>query len=70
MFEKKLMITGLQKQSEILRELIGHLEVTPRFDADSGLFYDRMTHQVVKNLKRLRALKKNYREHWHEEMMN
>ena len=70
MYQKKLMINGLQKQRNLLKELIGHLETAPRFDADSGLFYDRLTHEVVRNLRKLRGLKKDYQEHWQQEGLN
>jgi len=58
MYQKKLMINGLQKQRTMLKELIGHLEQTPRFDADSGLFYDRLTQEVVRNLRKLKRVEK------------
>ncbi|HNV86400.1 MAG TPA: hypothetical protein PKL97_05490 [Candidatus Omnitrophota bacterium] len=70
MFERKLMMAGIQRQRDLLRELIGQLEVSPRFDADSGLFYDRITDQVVSNLKGLRKLKKDYRKHQIRECAN
>jgi len=70
MFERKLMISGIQRQRELLRELIGQLEVSPYFDADSGLFYDRVTDQVVSNLKELRKLKRDYWKNQKQELMN
>ncbi len=60
MFEKELMIAGIRKQHDLLRDLIEGLEAKPRFDAFDLSFYEERTKQVARNLKRLRRIKADY----------
>lgn len=62
MFYKSLMISGLRKQNQLLKDLLNHLESKPNFEIEDCLFYDSRTHLVANNLKRLRAIKEHYRK--------
>ena len=60
MFERQMMITGLQKQQRILSELIQEIEVKDlQGDRDWSLLSGR-TRQVAHNLRKLRKIKSGY----------
>lgn len=60
MFEKKLMISGLRKQSNLLSELIGDLEEKSGLEYGDCSFYDERTKLVARNLRKLRKIKNDY----------
>lgn len=60
MFERQLMIAGLQKQYDLLLGLIQEIENKPKLDLSGGLTFDRETKRVANNLRRLRKIKANY----------
>jgi len=60
MFEKELVISGLSRQHDLLKELIDQLEMKPNFDTEDCYFYSERTGTVASNLRRLRRIKSQY----------
>ena len=57
MFEREMILSGLQKQRNLLSGLIDELEKNQ--DLNRNL-YEGHTRQVAQNLRKLRRIKKNY----------
>lgn len=63
MFEKPLIISGLNRQITLLSELIQEMEDgCPLKSEDNSFWYNR-TRRVAANLRKLRQMEKNYRSH-------
>lgn len=60
MFEKKLMLAGLKKQNQLLKELIGGLEAKSHLDSSDWNLYHQRSGQIARNLRKLRKFKKSY----------
>ena len=56
MARKELMISGLRKQRDILKELMRLLEGKMTLGGEDCDLYDKVTLQVEKNLRNLRGL--------------
>ena len=54
MFEKEMMIAGLRKQRDTLKELIDDLEEKPRFRDEDMEYCGEVLKKVESTLKRLR----------------
>ncbi|HTL48424.1 MAG TPA: hypothetical protein VL688_10250 [Verrucomicrobiae bacterium] len=63
MFEKPLLISGLNRQIDLLGELLQQMEERSSLKSeDNTFFYDRTRH-VAQNLRKLRQIERNYRFH-------
>ena len=60
MIEKKMMISGLKKQSYLLARLIEDLEKKSELNETDFHTYDRQTKLVAGNLRKLRQIKQSY----------
>ncbi len=60
MFERELIILGLEKQKRLLGDLINGLETKPQFSDFDLSYYEYRTRQVAQNLRKLRRIKNNY----------
>jgi len=54
------LIAGLKKQHDLLNELLDLLERKSSFEAEDQLLCNERTHQIERNLKKLKQLKKKY----------
>jgi hypothetical protein len=60
MFEREMMISGLQKQQQLLENLIREIESKPAFRVPDLDFMQERTKKVANNLRRLRKIKSDY----------
>lgn len=60
MFERQLMIAGLQKQYDLLASLIEEIENKPTLRIEDVDFCQARTRRIANNLRRLRKIKSNY----------
>ncbi len=63
MFARQMMISGLQKQQELLSNLILEIENKPRLDFFDWNFCEERTKKVANNLRKLRKIKSSYRDY-------
>ncbi|MBI3316737.1 MAG: hypothetical protein HYZ85_01860 [Candidatus Omnitrophica bacterium] len=70
MFERKLMISGLRRQRQIIDELILSLEKTPCLDSPDFFHYERTSRQLIRNLNRLRKIKADYQTFLYTDFTN
>lgn len=60
MCEQQLMLSGLERQREMLCELIRQLEGTAHFNTDEHGYFEARTYELANNLKKLRRIKDEY----------
>ena len=60
MFERKLMLSGLQRQRQLLAILISELEKKPVLDFQDQRSCGEKTQEVAGNLRKLRKIKDSY----------
>jgi len=60
MFVRQMMISGLQKQQELLKNLIAKIESKPSLEVSDWNFCETRAKKVASNLRKLRKIKSNY----------
>lgn len=60
MFEREMILSGLQRQRDILSQVIQEIESRPSLDVNVWSFCDAKAGEVAKNLRKLRKIKQNY----------
>ena len=60
MIERKLMISGLTRQRNLLAGLIEEIERKPSLDLIDATLYQERTRLVAGNLRKLRKIKEGY----------
>ena len=63
MFVRQMMISGLEKQRELLKGLILEIENKSQWEMSDWNFCNEKTKRVANNLRRLRKIKSDYAEH-------